>query len=511
MDPPSTINPHWTSERLHNLIASRLSGWRFIVVSNREPYMHRKHDGGIECIATAGGLTTALRPVLMASGGTWIAHGGGDADRLTADASGCLMVPPGNPSYRLRRVWLTPEQEKGYYYGLANEGLWPLCHIAFSRPVFREEDWEQYRAVNRVFADAVLEEAGSEPTFVFIQDYHFALLPRMLKESGKANLVVAQFWHVPWPGRETFRIFPWGEELLHGMTGNDLLGFHIRHHCQNFLDTADRHIEARVDREHWTITRAGHETAVRPFPISIDFAGQNRLASGIGPQQAAAFWRNRLRIGPGVILGAGIERMDFTKGIPDRLRALDLFFTKFPEWRNRISFIQIAARSRSHLPAYRTAEQEIHELCSQLSDRWATPGWKPVHLLTDHHTQEEMAALHLAADFMIVNSLHDGMNLVAKEYCASRCDSSGVLILSRFTGAFRELRDCLPVNPYAPHEIASAIHQAITMDPTEKCRRMTRMRSTIEHNNVYQWAAAILAHLLHLDLPDTAPADESLE
>lgn len=507
------MNPIWTRDRLHDLIETRLGGWKFIVVSNREPFMHQHRKGGVECIATAGGLTTALRPILAASGGTWIAHGAGDADRTTADEAGCLMVPPENPTYKLRRVWLTEEQEEGHYYGLSNEALWPLCHIAYSRPHFRESDWEQYRTVNRIFADAVLEEAGEAPTFVFVQDYHFCLLPRILKDSGRNNLVVAQFWHIPWPNRETFRIFPWGEELLHGLTGNDLLGFHIRHHCQNFLDTADRHIEARVDREHWTIARGGRETTVRPFPISIDFAAQDARARGIGGQKASALWRARLGIAPDVLIGAGIERMDFTKGIADRFRALDLFFERNREWRGRVSFVQVAAPSRSHLPAYQQAEREVAALAAEINQRWGHDEWKPVYLIEEHHHPGDMTALHLTARFFIVNSLHDGMNLVAKEYCASRFDDDGVLILSRFTGAHRELKDSLGVNPYAPHEIAARIHEALMMERGERCRRMKRMRGAIEHNNVFRWAGKILANLLHIDLPDTASdaEDDTLE
>jgi trehalose-6-phosphate synthase len=289
------MTDHWTSERLHSLIGNQLKGWKIIVVSNREPFMHRhKKGGGIECLTTAGGLTTALRPILASSGGTWIAHGGGAADRQLADEQGRLMVPPENPTYTLRRVWLTKEQEQGHYYGLSNEGLWPLCHITFNRPEFRLNDWERYREVNRIFADAVLDEAGDSPAFVFIQDYHFCLLPRMLKDAGKPNLVVAQFWHIPWPNRETFRIFPWGEELLHGLTGNDLLGFNIRNHCQNFLETADRGFESLVDREHWSIARRGHTTSVRNFPISIDFAGQEQLARSPAVARAMETWQKKL-------------------------------------------------------------------------------------------------------------------------------------------------------------------------------------------------------------------------
>jgi trehalose 6-phosphate synthase len=493
----------WTAERLHELIETRLKGWKIIVVSNREPYMHHDQGRGVECVTTAGGLTTALRPILAASGGTWIAHGSGNADRITADERGCLAVPPENPSYTLRRVWLTPEQEKGYYYGLANEGLWPLCHIAFNRPIFRSEDWEHYREVNRIFSDAVLDEAGDSPTFVFIQDYHFCLLPRMLKDTGKTNIVVAQFWHIPWPNRETFRIFPWADELLHGLTGNDLLGFHIRYHCQNFLETSERHLEARVDREQWSVTRGGRATLVRPFPISIDFTSQENLARSSAVVQAMAMWRKKLKLrGAKLMIGSGIERMDYTKGIPDRLRALDCFFEMYPEWQGKVSFVQIAAPSRSNLKAYQDTELEVAGLATQINSRWGTAHWQPVHLLEEHHGSVEMTALHRLSRFMVVNSLHDGMNLVAKEYCASRFDNDGVLILSRFAGAHRELRDSLGVNPYAAHEIATAMHTALTMPKAERARRMKRMRAIISSNNVFRWAGKILSNLMHFEFSE---------
>ena len=313
----------WTKELLHELIETRLNDVKFIVVSNREPFMHRHGEGGdIECISTTGGLTTALRPILAASNGTWIAHGAGNADRATADERGCIAVPPGDPSYTLRSVWLTREQEERYYYGFANEGLWPLCHTVFTRPVFRLEDWETYQQVNRIFAEAVLEEAGTSPAIVFVQDYHFCLLPRMLKEMGGENLVVAQFWHIPWPNRDMFRACPWQAELVDGLLGNDLLGFHIRHHCQNFLDTVDRALEAMIDRERWQVMRGGRSTTVRPFPISIDFSANEALANSAEVAAAMEKWKRKLRLGDR-LLGAGIERLDYTKGIPDRLRAIE--------------------------------------------------------------------------------------------------------------------------------------------------------------------------------------------
>ncbi len=493
----------WSKELLHQLIEEQLQGRKLLVVSNREPFMHRyRDDGSVECITTTGGLATALRPILAASGGTWIAHGAGKADRTACDEHGRLPVPPEQPSYTLRRVFLTKEQELGHYYGLSNEGLWPLCHISFTRPVFRLPDWERYREVNRLFADVVLEEAGDEPTFVFIQDYHFCLLPRMLKASGKPNMVIAQFWHIPWPAPEIFRVFPWSRELLDGLLGNDLLGFHTRQHCQNFLDTTERGLESLVNRESWVVTRGGLETQVRPFPISIDFEGQQTLAASAEVERAMEIWKRRLRLPEGAVIGAGIERLDYTKGIPDRLRALDLFFERHPEWIGSLSFVQVAVPSRSRLPAYQAVEQEMEKLAEEINWRWGSREWQPLILIPRQQSGAEMAALHRLSDFFIVNSLHDGMNLVAKEYCASRIDEGGMLILSRFTGAARELTDALGVNPFAAHEMADAIHTAITMPAAERSQRMRRMRTVIQYNNVYRWAGKILANLLHFDLPD---------
>ena len=271
----------WTRQTLHDLISSKMAGYRFIVVANREPFIHRYVGDQIVVIKPASGMVTAIDPIMDASGGTWIAHGNGDADIDVVDAFDRIRVPPDNPTYTLRRVWLTKEQEQGFYYGLANEGLWPLCHVTFTPPKFRPEDWEMYRQVNRLYADAVLQEAGDQPTFVFIQDYHFCLLPRMLKQAN-SNLIVAQFWHIPWPNLEVFRAFPWKEELLDGLLGNDLLGFHIRYHCQNFLDTLDRTIEARVDTDRFLVTSGGQTTAVRDFPDQHRFCRTRRPVPGTG-------------------------------------------------------------------------------------------------------------------------------------------------------------------------------------------------------------------------------------
>ncbi len=480
----------WSREGLHELIEREFSGIPLIAVSNREPYIHRRTSSGVECIEPASGLTVALDPILRAAGGTWVAHGSGDADRLVVDRFDRVSVPPGNPSYRLRRVWLDPELEERYYYGLANEGLWPLCHIAFHRPVFRRCDWEAYREANRIFADAVLEEAGGEPAFVFIQDYHFALLPRMLKERNP-NLTIAQFWHIPWPNRETFRAFPWKEELLDGMLGNDLLGFHLRYHCANFLETVDRGLEAMVDIEGSDVWRQQKLTRVRAFPISIDFERHEWQARSSAVDAHMRRWSEEIGVGK-CFLGIGIDRADYTKGIPDRLFAIDRLLEEHPEYVGRLVFLQIAAPSRTHILGYQRLNEDLAAIAGEINDRWAAGSWKPIHLCSGHVPQPELMALHRLSDFCLVTSLHDGMNLVAKEFVASRYDEDGVLVLSQFTGAARELTSAVLVNPFSADEIAAAIHRALGMLRAERMDRMRSLRAVVRRNNVYAWAAAVL-------------------
>ncbi len=490
----------WTKQALNDLIRDKLADYKLIAVANREPYIHR-HDGSrIACLQPASGMATALDPVMRACGGTWVAHGSGDADRQTVDAHDRVAVPPDDPRYTLRRVWLSREQEAGYYYGLANEGLWPLCHVAYTRPMFDPDHWKVYRQVNEHFARAVLEEAGSRPTFVFIQDYHFGLLPRLLKQANP-NLVVAQFWHIPWPNREVVRTFPWKDELLDGLLGNDLLGFHLRYHCQNFLETVDRAFEAKVDQERSEVARGGKTTLVRPFPISIDF--DQHCATALSPTVTArmAAWREELRL-DGQIVGVGIDRLDYTKGIPDRLHGLNLFLEQHPDYRGRLVFVQVGVPTRSHLPQYRAVEDEVDRLVEQVNWRWGTDNWQPVVFLKRHHDQPDLMALHRLAHFCVVSSLHDGMNLVGKEYVSSRTDEDGVLILSQFTGAAREMPDALLVNPYAVEEIAAAVGRAVEMPAAERHKRMRKLRQAVADNNVYRWAGKIISALLRFDFPE---------
>jgi trehalose-6-phosphate synthase len=487
-----------------------MNGFKFIAVSNREPYIHWQNGGRIECMQPASGLTTAIDPIMRASGGVWVAHGSGSADRAVVDKYDRVQVPPEEPLYSLRRVWLPPELEQEYYCGLANEGLWPLCHIAFQRPRFSQRNWESYRRANEIFADAVLEEANGDPAFVFIQDYHFGLLPRMLKKQNP-KLVVAHFWHIPWPNRETFRAFPWKEELLEGMLGNDLLGFHTGYHCSNFLDTAEKNIETLVDNERSSIVREAHRTIVRPFPISIDFARHQRLARSGTVDAELAEWTLSLDPPP-EFLGIGIDRIDYTKGIPERLAAVDLLLEEHPEYRGRLVFVQVGVPSRTAIADYHHLNEAISAQVQQINARWQSSTWRPIVFIPKHLDQPALVALHLMSNFCVVSSLHDGMNLVAKEFVASRYDEDGVLILSQFTGAARQLEDAVQINPFAPEEIASAMHLALTMPLAERRRRMQKMRASVENNNIYRWGGKILEAISGIEMPESADYDdETLE
>lgn len=494
----------WNKDALQELIRDRLSGHQFMVVANREPYLHQYVGNRIQCLPPVSGMVSALDPILRASEGKWIAHGSGSADRKTADAHGRLGVPPDDPKYFLRRVWLTKEQEDGYYNGLSNQGLWPLCHTAFTRPVFNPKHWPVYREVNELFAKATVEEAGDEPTFVFVQDYHYALLPRMLKDAN-ANLVVAQFWHIPWPGHQAFQTFPWKQELLEGLLGNDLLGFHLRSHCMNFLETVERTLEAKVDYERFEVARGGKTTVVRAFPISIDYEAHQTAAKSGDVEREIERWRQQLGLTEEFV-GIGIDRIDYTKGIPERLRALDHFLEKNPDYRGRLTFVQIGVPSRTHVPAYQRLDDEIDKLVHDINWRWSFERWKPVIYLKRQYGPAEMMALHRLANFCIVSSLDDGMNLVAKEFVASRTDADGSLILSQFTGAARELTGALMVNPFSADELAGAILQVLTMPEDDRRRRMQKMREAVAANNVYRWAGKFLSALTKFEFPEAAPA-----
>ena len=498
----------WTADRLSVQLRTRLEGGHLVVVSNREPYMHQRNGKELEVVVPPSGLVTALEPVLDACDGTWIAHGSGSADAEAVDSSDRLRVPPEDPSYTLRRVWLTKEEEEGYYYGFANEGLWPLCHIAHTRPLFRASDWQHYQDVNRKFMTAVLEEIEDvEKPVVLVQDYHFALLPRLIKEQ-RPEARVAIFWHIPWPNPEAFGICPWQHQLVDGLLGADLIGFHIQSHCNNFLETVDRIVESRIDWEHFSVLRRDHNTVVRPFPISVEFTDEDtRENTEVSTYTERSTLLRALGI-EATFMGIGVDRVDYTKGILERFLAIERFLEKYPYYQGKFSFVQIGAPSRTHIKRYHDLFAEVEAEAERINWRFQDGKWKPIALLTRQHSHREIEPYYRAADLCLVTSLHDGMNLVAKEFLASRSDEQGVLILSQFTGAARELRDALLVNPYDIDQTAEAIHAALEMQPEDKQVRIQRMRKVIKEHNIYRWAGNLIGELceIRLDAPEEVSA-----
>jgi alpha,alpha-trehalose-phosphate synthase [UDP-forming] len=501
----------WTADRLAVQVQTRLDGGRLFVVSNREPYSHQRNGKALEVVVPPSGLVTALEPVLDACDGTWIAHGSGDADTEVVDRHDRLRVPPDDPRYTLRRVWLSKEEEEGYYYGFANEGLWPLCHIAHTRPIFRAQDWHYYEEVNRKFTAAVLEEIEDIPKpVVLVQDYHFALLPRLLKEK-RPDARVAIFWHIPWPNPEAFGICPWQRQLVDGLLGADLVGFHIQSNCNNFLQTVDRVVESRVDWEHFAVSRQDHRTIVRPFPISVDITDDESIESdncGVNYLERSAFLRS-LGV-EAAFMGIGVDRVDYTKGILERFGAIERFLEKYPSYQGKFTFVQIGAPSRTHIKRYHDLLAEVEAEAERINWRFQTGKWKPIVFLKRQHSHAEIERYYRAADLCLVTSLHDGMNLVAKEFLAARRDERGVLILSQFTGAARELRDALLVNPYDIDQTAEAIRAALEMEPEDKQMRVHRMRRVIKEQNIYRWAGSLITELCELRLDVAGQTQEKL-
>lgn len=480
----------WSPASLRSILHEQLAGDQVLIVSNRQPYAHNWHDQNIVVQVPASGLVSALEPVMRACSGTWIAHGNGSADRAMVDERNHVGVPPSHPTYQIRRVWLTAEEEQGYYYGFANEGLWPLCHIAHVRPTFRSSDWKQYVAVNERFAQAVYEEATTDNPVVLVQDYHFALLPRLIRDRLPSATII-MFWHIPWPNAESFGICPWREDILEGLLGSSILGFHTRVHCNNFIDSVDRLLETRIDRNSSTISYGGKMTAVNPYPISIEWPIQ-----WLADQKPVPACRTSLRELYGMpsdrLIGLGVERLDYTKGIIERFMAVERLLELQPEWIGRFTFLQIAAPSRWVIEQYNHFTRQVSALAERINKRFGRDGYEPICLRIQHHEPAEVYESYRGADVCVVSSLHDGMNLVAKEFVGARDDEQGVLILSQFTGAARELTEALVINPYDIDQFAAALHLALTMPKVEQRARMQSMRGLIQEFNVYRWAGRML-------------------
>ncbi|HSG22700.1 MAG TPA: trehalose-6-phosphate synthase [Azonexus sp.] len=480
----------WTADALRTILHGELRGEDVLVVSNREPYIHQHRSNHIDVQRPASGVVTALEPIMRACSGTWIAHGSGSADRDVVDKYDRVAVPPENPAYQIRRIWLSEEEEAGYYYGFANEGLWPLCHIAHVRPIFRSADWAQYEAVNRKFAEAVASEAKTNAPIVLVQDYHLALLPQMIREKFPDATIIT-FWHIPWPNPESFAICPWRDQVVTGLLGSSIVGFHTQSHCNNFVDTVDRFLEARVDREAFTVTLGGKLTAVRRYPISIAWPPEpEMLAKSVADCRTDI--RNQNDLPPEHKFGIGVDRLDYTKGIVERFRAIERLLELNPDWIGNFTFIQIAAPTRSGIDEYQHHEAEVRATAMRINSRFEHQGTPPILLKVEHHEPAQVYEYFRAADLCFVSSLHDGMNLVAKEFVAARDDERGVLILSEFTGAARELSEALIVNPYDADQCAAALHLALTMPLAEQRDRMRLMRGLIAEFNVFRWAGRML-------------------
>lgn len=483
-------------EQLRSFVAQRVGEKKLIVVSNREPYVHSFVGGELRCTTPASGLVTAIEPVMCACGGTWIAQASGNADRELVDGCGRIAVPPQASNYWLKRVWLSKQEEEGFYYGFSNQALWPLCHLAYKRPLFDPEHWRTYKAVNWKFAQAVLEEAGSDPALVFIQDYHFALLPKLLKQE-RPDLSIAQFWHIPWPNPQAFGTCPYAGEILEGLLGNDLLGFQTPHHCSNFMRSVDGALENIVDYEHLTVTHRGNRTLVRSFPVGVDSEALSRYARS--PEAIAHADRLKHDLGlTDKVVALGVDRIDYTKGIPERLNAIDRFLEKYPEYRKWFTFLQIGPVSRININEYKALNDELYHMMIDINHKHEEDSWTPIQIIKGNHSRQTLIAYFLLADVCVVSSLDDGMNLVAKEFVSARPDGNGALILSRFAGAARDLPDAIQVNPYDTDSFADAIKTAVEMSVEEKERRMLKMRESVMENNAYSWAKKVVAELARL-------------
>lgn len=496
------MNPMlWNRQSLMDLLDDRLQGRHLVVVSNREPYVHDYHGARIECARPASGLVTALDAMMQASRGTWIAYGSGTADKDVADNQGRVRVPTRDNGYWLQRVWLTRQQERQYYHGFSNQTLWPLCLNTYQRPSFQHSDWRSYQEVNEIFAQAVLREIEDRKAMVLFQDYHLALAPRLVKVQ-RPDALLAHFWHIPWPNADIFRICPWRRDLLQGLLGNDVIGFHIRYHCDNFLGCVDRELEACIDREHSRVvysgTLEGNATLVRPFPIGVDFDAIGEDVETDEVREYAAQLAHDLGL-KGRLLVLGVDRIDHAKGIPERLRAIDHFLEQNPSYIGRVVFVEIGVISRIQVDAYQHLNSVVTDMVTDLNYKYGTSNWVPVHMVKKYHTYHQLLSLYRMADVLVVSSLHDGMNLVAKEFVAARTDLGGALVLSQFTGAMRELAGAFPVNPFDIEEMASAILSALEATAEDKARRMLQMQTAVRENNIYRWAGKLLGTLCRVE------------
>lgn len=478
--------------KLRSFIQENSSFKNLIIVSNREPYIHKKTAAGIKVDKPAGGLTAAMDEVMRALGGSWVAWGSGSGDRARSDAKSCVQVPPGNPLYTLKRVWLTNDEVENFYHGYSNSVLWPLCHITLDRVYYRKVFWEDYKKANADFADAVLDVAESN-SLVWIHDYHLCIVPKILR-TKRPKLSLAHFWHIPWPDHSVFRICPQTSEVLSALLCNDILCFQLPLFSRNFLECVKQTIfDAEVDLEHSTVTYKGHVTKVMAFPISVDFEKFSSLAQDVKTIKNMQLIRQRYNFS-GKLVGVGVDRLEYTKALVKRLRAIDFFFARYKEYRGRFTFLQIAVPTRMEEP-YLSYKYTVERMVRKINRKYSSGSWSPIMYRDIKADHEDLVVFYRLADIAIISSIHDGMNLVAKEFVSSRTDKKGVLVLSEFAGAAEELEGALLVNPYDIEEFSESIKRALEMSAREKTSRMNTLRRQVKENDIYLWIAEILSEL----------------
>jgi alpha,alpha-trehalose-phosphate synthase [UDP-forming]/trehalose-phosphatase len=480
------------NEKLKAFIDENPSLKNLIIVSNRAPYIHKMVGQNVKVDAPVSGLTAAIDEVMHFIGGTWVAWGSGTADRKTVDSKNCVNVPPDNPSYRLKRVWLDPPQVENYYHGYSNHVLWPLCHIALDKVYFRRRYWNDYKSANRSFANAVLEESN-EDTLVWIHDYHLCLVPQMLREK-KPGMTIAHFWHIPWPDHSVFRICPQSGEILEALLQNDLLGFQLPLFARNFMDCVRESLEdAEIDFQNSIITYKEHITRVKAFPISVDFDKFDNLAQILKTVNTMKLYKQRYDLSQKYI-GIGVDRLEYTKGLIKRMQAIDLFFERYPKFIGKFTFIQIAVPTRMKEP-YLSYKETVEKLVRKINKKYSLSNWAPIIYRDVKAEHKDLVVFYRLADVAIISSVYDGMNLVAKEFVASRVDGKGVLLLSEFAGAAEELEGAILVNPYDIEEFSDCIKKVLELPAREKISRMSTLRRQVKEKDIYSWILDVLTEM----------------
>jgi trehalose-6-phosphate synthase len=480
--------------------------YKVIIAADGETRTHQRKGERIIEQTPAGGVSVAFDVLCQAAGATYIARARTPEDREVTDADGAVTIDGPDGHYCLKRLVLTPEEEEAYYAGFANQTLWPLCHIAFERPIFNRAWFEGYAEVNRRFAESIQQEL-TDRSFVWLNDYHLALAASSLRK--RSDTVIGLFWHIPWPTWEIFRILPYKREILHGLLSCDFIAFHRRYQARNFLNAVDQELGARIDFETNTVYVDGKSVRVASLPMGIDVDvirqafmhdderptlldtirstfGFSVPADGSEDQRddTLAELRDRYRI----LLG--VDRLDYTKGIPERLMGIDQFFAEYPSYRQKVVYVGIMSPTRNAIPAYQALRERVEQLADEINAKYRTDEWAPLHMVYDGFTRDDVMDLYRDASVCLVTPVDDGMNLVSKEFVvAASCSlNPGMLVLSQFAGSASDLSASLLVNPYDTGAVATAIKLALEMDRAERVERITHMASLLEERNVYEWA-----------------------